>query len=158
MYTVGEKVAHPMHGAGVIEQILPREEGGKERLFYLLRLCVGSMTLLLPCDSCGAVGVRPAVSREEAQSLLDRLEEVPVCQEGNWNQRYKDNMQRIRSGELEQVAVVIRSLRRRDGQKNLSTCERKMLSSAKKILVSELALVLEQDYGQIEHIVEKTLV
>ena len=67
-------------------------------------------------------------------------------------------MQRIRSGELEQVAVVIRSLRRRDGQKNLSTGERKMLSSAKKILVSELALVLEQDYGQIEHIVEKTLV
>ena len=59
MYTVGEKVAHPMHGAGVIEQILPREEGGKERLFYLLRLCVGSMTLLLPCDSCGAVGLRP---------------------------------------------------------------------------------------------------
>ena len=59
MYTVGEKVAHPMHGAGVIEQILPREEGGKERLFYLLRLCVGSMTLLLPCDSCGAVGGGP---------------------------------------------------------------------------------------------------
>lgn len=158
MYTVGEKVAHPMHGAGVIEQILPREEGGKERLFYLLRLCVGSMTLLLPCDSCGAVGLRPTVSREEAQNLLDRLEEIPVCQEGNWNQRYKDNMQRIRSGDLEQVAVVIRSLRRRDVQKNLSTGERKMLSSAKKILVSELSLVLEQDYGQIEHIVEKTLV
>ena len=158
MYTVGEKVAHPMHSAGVIEQILPREEGGKERLFYLLRLCVGSMTLLLPCDSCGAVGLRPTVSREEAQNLLDRLGEIPVCQEGNWNQRYKDNMQRIRSGDLEQVAVVIRSLRRRDGQKNLSTGERKMLSSAKKILVSELALVLEQDYGQIEHIVEKTLV
>ena len=116
------------------------------------------MTLLLPCDSCGAVGLRPTVSREEAQNLLDRLEEIPVCQEGNWNQRYKDNMQRIRSGDLEQVAVVIRSLRRRDGQKNLSTGERKMLSSAKKILVSELSLVLEQDYGQIEHIVEKTLV
>ena len=108
MYTVGEKVAHPMHGAGVIEQILPREEGGKERLFYLQRLCVGSMTLLLPCDSCGAVGLRPTVSREEAQNLLDSLEEIPVCQEGNWNQRYKDNMQRIRSGDLEQVAVDIR--------------------------------------------------
>lgn len=158
MYTVGEKVAHPMHGAGVIEQILPREEGGTERLFYLLRLCVGSMTLLLPCDSCQTVGLRPTISREEAQTLLDKLGETPVCQEGNWNQRYKDNMARIRSGDLEQVAVVIRSLRRRDGKKNLSTGERKMLSSAKKILVSELALVLERDYEQIEHIVEKTLV
>ena len=78
--------------------------------------------------------------------------------EHNWSQRYKENMARIRSGDMRQVAVVIRTLRRRDKKKNLSTGERKMLSSAKKIVISELALVLDRDYDEIEHIIDTILV
>ncbi len=158
MYTVGEKVAHPMHGAGVIEEIVTRSEKEGERKFYTLRLCVGAMTLLLPCDSCDTIGLRGVISRQEAEGLLNALEDVPVESETNWNQRYRENMAKIKSGDLHQVAVVIRTLHRRDGCKALSTGERKMLSSAKKIMVSELALVLDREYSEIEHIIDEKLV
>lgn len=158
MYTVGEKVAHPMHGAGVIEAIVTRNEKEGPRAFYTLRLCVGSMTLMLPCDSCDAIGLRQVIAPCEAEALLAGLDEVPVESETNWNQRYRDNMEKIRSGDLHQVAVVIRTLRRRDARKALSTGERKMLSSAKRIMVSELALVLARDYCEIEHIIDEKLV
>ena len=135
MYTVGKKVVHPMHGAGVIEEIVSRNEKEGPKIFYLIRFSVGSLTLLLPCDNC-----------------------EPVEYEHNWSQRYKENMARIRSGDMRQVAVVIRTLRRRDKKKNLSTGERKMLSSAKKIVISELALVLDREYSEIEHIIDTVLV
>lgn len=158
MYTVGKKVVHPMHGAGVIEEIVSRNEKEGPKMFYLLRFSVGSLTLLLPCDSCDVVGLRQTVSPEEAEDVLASLNDVPVEYERNWSQRYKDNMARIRSGDMRQVAVVIRTLRRRDKKKNLSTGERKMLSSAKKIVISELALVLNRDYNEIEHIIDTQLV
>ncbi|MCI8933519.1 MAG: CarD family transcriptional regulator [Clostridiaceae bacterium] len=158
MYTVGKKVVHPMHGAGVIEEIVSRNEKEGPKIFYLIRFSVGSLTLLLPCDNCEAVGLRQTMTPEEAEEMLASLDEAPVEYEHNWSQRYKENMARIRSGDMRQVAVVIRTLRRRDKKKNLSTGERKMLSSAKKIVISELALVLDREYSEIEHIIDTVLV
>lgn len=158
MYTVGEKVAHPMHGAGVIEEIVTRNEKEGQRTFYTLRLGVGSLTLMLPCDSCDTIGLRQVISPREAEELLACLGDVPVESETSWNQRYRENMAKIKSGDLHQVAVVIRTLHRRDAHKALSTGERKMLSSAKRIMVSELALVLARDYSEIEHIIDEKLV
>lgn len=158
MYSIGDKVAHPMHGAGVIDEIVERTEKEGKRRFYSLRLCVGAMTLMLPCDGCELIGLREALSQQEANALLEHLEEIPVENEDNWNQRYRENMVKIKSGDLQQVGVVIRTLRHREMQKHLSTGERKMLSSAKKIFISELALVLDRSYEEIEHIVDKQLI
>ena len=160
MYTVGDKVTHTMHGAGVIEQIVTRQENAGARQYYLLRLCVDSMTVLMPCDCCEAVGLRPTITSEQARQLLEQLDQVPLQKEGNWNQRYRENMERLKTGDPRQVAVVIRTLQRREktGRRSLPTGERKMLNVAKKILVSELSLALGEEYQKIEHIIEQILV
>ena len=78
MYTVGKKVVHPMHGAGVIEEIVSRNEKEGPKIFYLIRFSVGSLTLLLPCDNCEAVGLRQTMTPEEAEEMLASLDEAPV--------------------------------------------------------------------------------
>ena len=150
MYTVGDKVTHPMHGAGVIEQIVTRQENAGARQYYLLRLCVDSMTVLMPCDCCEAVGLRPTITSEQARQLLEQLDQVPLQKEGNWNQRYRENMERLKSGDLYEVARVIKGLMRRERLRGLSTGERKMLHSARQILISELVLVQCASYQDVE--------
>ena len=149
MYTVGDKVTHPMHGAGVIEQIVTRQENAGARQYYLLRLCVDSMTVLMPCDCCEAVGLRPTITSEQARQLLEQLDQVPLQKEGNWNQRYRENMLHIRSGNLLEVAQVIKDLTARDKERGLSTGEKKMLTSARQILASELSVALGQPLADV---------
>ena len=157
MYTVGDKVTHPMHGAGVIEQIVTRQENAGARQYYLLRLCVDSMTVLMPCDCCEAVGLRPTITSEQARQLLEQLDQVPLQKEGNWNQRYRENMERIKSGDLFEVARVVKGLMLRDVQKGLSTGERKMLHSAKQILISEIVMCQSSSYEDVEACIDHAL-
>ncbi|WP_458861936.1 CarD family transcriptional regulator [Acidaminobacterium chupaoyuni] len=157
MYFVGQKVTHPMHGAGIIEEIVARREDGKERNFYTLKLCLGSLVLMLPCENCEHIGLRPVISSEEAHDFIEHLDQIEPQAVVNWNQRYRENMDRIKSGDLLQVATVIRTLRTREHHRGLSTGERKMLSAARKILISELMLAMDESYDTIEHMIDQKL-
>ena len=110
MYTVGDKVTHPMHGAGVIDQIVTRQENAGARQYYLLRLCVDSMTVLMPCDCCEAVGLRPTITSEQARQLLEQLDQkhLELKRMNGRLRQYSENMESyVRSRELLETKMRI---------------------------------------------------
>ncbi len=140
MFCIGQQVTHPMHGAGTISGMIEQRPDGRARMYYVLTLVRGGLQLYIPCDGCEKAGLRPVMTQTEAKTFLQELPTLTVEDCANWNQRYRENMEHLKSGEPRQVAAVIKSLMRREGLKHLSTGERKMLITAMQILVSELAL------------------
>ena len=157
MYQIGDKVVHPMHGAGVIDSIVQRKVAGKLEDYYLLKLSVGSMTVMIPTENTQEIGVRPIVSNEEAKKLIQALENIEVDMTQNWNRRYRENMVRLKSGDLLEVARVVKGLLLRESQRGLSNGERKMLRTAKQILISELVLAQSLPYETVENNIDTVL-
>ncbi len=157
MYQIGDKVVHPMHGAGIIDSIVQRKVDGKQQDYYLLRLSGGSMMVMIPTNNTAEIGVRPVISKQEASVILRAMEHIEVEMTSNWNQRYRENMLRLKSGDLLEVARVVKGLMLREGQKGLSTGERKMLHTAKQILVSELVLAQSLPYKTVEEKIDQVL-
>lgn len=157
MFKVGDRVAHPMHGAGVIEAIEEKKVNGTVRDYYVLRIPVGSILVMIPVDSCEAVGVRPILGMDEAESIMEQIPKIESDMIQTWNKRYMENMLRIKSGDLLEVAKVIKGLVERDHEKGLSTGERKMLRSAKQILISEMVLSFNSSYEEVESRIDAML-
>ena len=153
MYRIGDKVVHPMHGAGIIEDIVEQQAGDNVFDYYVVKLTTNSMLVMVPVHTCEHIGVRPVIDCVEADRVINAIGTMESCEDTNWNKRYRDNMSHIKSGDLMQVAQVVKSLVLRDREKGLSTGERKMLSSAKQILISEIGLVKETSYEEIEGII-----
>ncbi len=145
MFKVGDKVVYPMHGAGVIEAIEEREIGGNRVSYYVMHVPVGNMRVMVPVEKGRSLGLREVVSRQTAAEIMALLQEKEKDPVGNWNLRYRQNLEKIKSGDALAVAEVVRSLGWRDRQRGLSTGERKMLDTARQILLSELALVWEEE-------------
>ncbi|MBN2558435.1 MAG: CarD family transcriptional regulator [Clostridia bacterium] len=141
MYKIGDKVVYPMHGAGEIVDLKEKEIFGKIKSYYVLNMPIGGMKVSLPVDSVDKIGVRRIITNSEADQLLDDFSGYQCDETTNWNKRYRENMEKIKSGSVTSVAYVVKALMKRDRDKGLSTGERKMLSSAKQILLSELVLV-----------------
>ena len=150
MFLVGDKIVHPMHGAGIVESVVENKIDGVVREYYVMRLPVRSMVVMIPTHNCAEIGVRPVINGAQARDILAGLPQIQVDMEQNWNRRYRENMERLKSGDLIEVAKVIKALMVRDAERGLSNGERKMLHSAKEILVSELVLALEDTYEHIE--------
>jgi CarD family transcriptional regulator len=139
-----------MHGAGVVVSIEDRQILGESRRYYILRLPIGEVTIMIPCDSTENVGVREIICKKELKTVDKALKGESDEITGNWNRRYRDNMEKLKSGQLPHVCEVVRNLMRAERKKKLSMGEKKMLSSAKQILMSELILVSEKDAMEIE--------
>ncbi|MBR4098459.1 MAG: CarD family transcriptional regulator [Clostridium sp.] len=150
MYQVGDKVVHPMHGAGVVERIVQRKVDGITREYYVLKLPVRSMEVMIPTENSGEIGVRPVIAPDQADQVLASISQIEADMTRNWNQRYRENLERLKSGDLFQVAHVVKGLMLRDRKRGLSTGERKMLHTAKQILISELVLSQDSDYEEVE--------
>lgn len=150
MFQVGDKIVHPMHGAGVIDSIVSKKVNGVVRDYYILKLPVGGMLVMIPTEHTEEIGVRPVVDRDEADRLIAAMPGIEVDMTQNWNRRYRENMLRIKSGDLMEVARVVKGLMLRDEDRGLSTGERKMLHSAKQILISELVLSQDTSYEDME--------
>lgn len=157
MYRVGDKVVHPMHGAGVIEEITEERLAGKRASYYVFRMPVGGLVLKIPTENCGMIGVRALSSLEEIQRVLETIPGLDAEMTTNWNHRYRENMSRIKSGDLVEVARVIKGLMWRDAQRGLSNGERKMLHSAKQILISEIVLVQDIAYQEAERSINEVM-
>ena len=150
MFSVGDLVAHPLHGAGTICEIEQKRIDGKNKDYYVMLIPTGSMRIMIPVDGCEAVGLRPIIDSVRAEEILEQIPLLEVVEDSSWNKRYRENMLRIRSGNLLEVAAVVKSLVVREGDRGLSTGERKMLHSAKQILISEIVLCLDSTYSEVE--------
>lgn len=157
-FRVGDRIAHPMHGAGVIDSVVSRKINGKERDYYVLKLPVGDMLVMIPVDTSAEIGVRPIVDAEEAEKILGSIPGIEIEMTQNWNKRYRENMLKIKSGNLLEVAAVVKGLMQRDKERGLSTGERKMLHSAKQILISEIVLSESASYEEVEERLNSALV
>ncbi len=139
MFRVGDRVCYPMHGVGVIEAIEDREVLGSTAEYYVLRFVLGKMTAMVPVETAEKVGLRAIIEADECERILSLLKEEPEAESDNWNRRYRENYEKLRGGDIYDVARVVQCLRRRDEDKGLSAGERKMLVSARQVLVTELA-------------------
>lgn len=150
MYSIGDSVVYPLHGAGVIEAIEEREVSGLMHRYYAMRIPLGDMKVLIPVDGAEKIGVRDIIPPEEADKVLEEFKTVEIDTNLNWNKRYRENMVRIKSGNIYEVASVVKSLMMRDKTKGLSTGERKMLANAKQILISEIVMSKETTYTVVD--------
>ena len=157
MFQVGDKVVHPMHGAGIVNSIVQKKVDGVVRDYYILKLPNRSMVVMIPTDSSDEIGVRPVVDREQADRVLAAIPTIQVEMTSNWNHRYRENMERMKSGDLLEVARVIKGLTARDMKRGLSTGERKMLHAAKQILISEIVLSKSVSYESAEEALNTAL-
>lgn len=140
MFKVGDKVVYPMHGAGVIESIEEREVLGEKHQYYVMNLPVGNMKLFIPLHNVENLGLRQVISPAKVNDVLEVLRTKDTSTALAWNRRYRANLEKIKSGNIFEVANVVRSLAQRDNEKGLSTGEKKMYENACQILISELVL------------------
>src|SRR5690554_5355444 len=146
-----------MHGAGVIEGIEEKEVLGEKKRYYIMRLPIGEMRVMIPTDNVADAGLRFVIDREGIERVIDILGQKGSEMSSNWNHRYRANMEKIKSGDVFEVAEVVRNLALREREKGLSTGERKMFDSAKQILISELALAQGTTREQVEASLEEIL-
>ena len=157
MFSVGDLVVHPMHGAGVIDAIVQEKVAGSTQDYYVFKMPVGGLLLKIPTANSQAIGIRSIIQRPEAEALIAAIPSMPVEENSNWNKRYRENMARLKSGDLYEVARVIKGLLFREKRRGLSNGERKMLHSAKQILLSELVLAEDSGYEELEKRVERAM-
>ena len=157
MFNIGDRVVYPMHGAGTIEGVEEREILGKTHRYYVLRLPIGDMKVMIPVDNTKEIGLRDVIESEEVDKVMLVLRQECTAMSTNWNRRYRSNLEKIKSGDVYEVADVVRNLASREREKGLSTGERKMLDSAKEILISELILAKGWDREKTMSVLEDVL-
>jgi len=156
-FHVGDKVVYPNHGVGIIEQISSRTIGATVEKFYLLKIKSSSLKVMVPFHNVGSVGLRPVIRNGEIHKVLAFLEDGKCDNHADWKYRFKENSDKMRTGSLLEVAIVLKSLLLLAQTKPLSFREKKMLERARYLLVSELAMAKNWDEAQVEAMLSKAL-
>ena len=149
-FDVGDKVVYPHHGAAVIEKREKKEVFGETREYLVLRVAYGDLTLMVPCDNTEEVGLREVINDEEVEEVFAVLRKKEARMPTNWSRRYKNHVEKLKSGDVYQVAEVVRNLSIRDKDKGLSAGEKRMLQKARQILVSELTFAINVSEEEAE--------
>ena len=153
MFNVGDFIVYPMHGAGTIDAIEEKDILGEKQSYYILKM-PGEVKVMVPTNKAEKIGVRSIIDKSSAAKVFEILEEDETEMSMNWNKRYMDKM---KSGDIYEVADVVRNLSFKQKEKGLSTGEKKMLINAKQILVSELVLAERSSYEEMENIVDNKI-
>jgi CarD family transcriptional regulator len=156
-FDVGDKVVYPHHGAAVIERREKKTAFGEEREYLILRLAYGDLTLMVPADNTDEVGLREVINLEEVEEVFAVLGKKEARMPTNWSRRFKNHVEKLKSGDIYQVAEVVRNLTLRDKEKGLSAGEKRMLSKARQILQSELTFALNVDEAEAEKKLDEAL-
>ena len=156
MFNIGDKIVYPMHGAGTIDAIEEKNILGEKQNYYIIKM-PGEVKVMVPTDKAEEVGVRNIINKEDAAKVMSILGENETEMSQNWNKRYRDNMDKMKSGDIYEVADVVRNLSFKQKEKGLSTGEKKMLNNAKQILVSELVLAEHAPQEEVEKLVENRI-
>ena len=156
MFKVGDKIVYPMHGAGVIETIEERAILDEKQSYYIIKM-PGEVKVMVPTAKAEEIGVRNIIDKETAGKVINVLEQDSTEMSMKWNKRYRDNVEKMKSGDIFEVADIVRNLSFKQKEKGLSTTEKKMLLNAKQILVSELVLAESKEKEEVEELVDKKI-
>ncbi|MEI2701179.1 MAG: CarD family transcriptional regulator [Baekduia sp.] len=150
-FEVGDNVVYPHHGAGqVLKKELKKLFKGEEREYLMIKILHNDMTVMVPCENAGIAGLRRVIDEDTVKKVLAVLEDDMSEMPKNWNRRFKHNRDKIKTGDIYELAEVVRNLALREHDKGLSTGEKQMFTRAKKILASELMYALEKDEDEAE--------
>ena len=143
-FRVGDKVVYPHHGAAVIEKKEKKDAfgDGEKKEYLILRLAYGDLTLMVPADNAEDIGLRDVINDEEVEEVFAVLRKKEARMPTNWSRRFKNHVEKLKSGDIYQVAEVVRNLSIRENDKGLSAGEKRMLAKARQILVSELTFAI----------------
>ena len=150
MFNVGDRVVYPMYGAGVIEGIETRDVDGQELSYYVLHIPIGDLKILISKSKADVLGLRALNSAEEVIDIVNNAE--PIDMSNNWNLRYKENMAKLKTGDLFKITQVFKTLFLRERVKSLSSIEKKLLGTAKQIILSEILLSQDTDKSHAEEL------
>jgi CarD family transcriptional regulator len=157
-FKVGDQVVYPQHGVATIQKIEDKEVLGSNQSYLVLELDQGDLTLMVPAASVEEVGIRNLIGKEQVEEVLRVLGKGRVTDGAeNWSRRFKANSEKLRSGDIQLVADVVRNLSIRDRQKGLSTGEKRMLNRARQILAGEIAVALKLEADEAEAVLEEAL-
>ena len=144
-FAVGDKVVYPHHGAAIIEGKEKRSFDGKKTDYFVLRITYGDLKVSIPVDKADEIGLRDVINDEEVEEVFAVLRKKEARMPTNWSRRFKNHVEKLKSGDIYQVAEVVRNLSLREADKGLSAGEKRMLARARQILVSELTFALNVD-------------
>ena len=156
-FDVGDKVVYPHHGAAVIERRETKEAFGEEKEYFVLRLSYGDLTAMVPVDNTEEVGLREVIDADEVEEVFALLAKKEARMPTNWSRRFKNHAEKLKSGDVYEVAEVVRNLSQRDQEKGVSAGEKRMLAKARQILVSELIFALDVSPEEAEAKLDEAL-
>ena len=156
MFNVGDYIVYPMHGAGTIDAIEEKDILGQKQAYYIIKM-PGEVKVMIPTTQAEKVGIRGIIDKSQANKVFDILGEDETQMDLNWNKRYRENMDKMKTGDIYEVADVVRNLSYKQKEKGLSTGEKKMLINAKQILVSELALAESETHEKVECLIDEKI-
>ncbi len=156
-YRVGDTVVYPHHGAAIVEKREKRRMQGEERDYLVLRLTYGDLTLMVPADATDEVGLREVCSQKQVDQVLAVLRERDFTMPTNWSRRFKANYEKLKSGDIFDVAEVVRNLAIRERDKGLSAGEKRMLTKSRQVLVSELSAAIKKSEDDTELLIDEVL-
>ena len=154
---IGDRIVYPMHGAGIIAGVETNEIGGVTKSYYVLKMPMGNLKLMLPVDKINEIGLRGIIDRSKVAEVKAVLEGAPEYTVGSWNKRYHATLERLKSGDILDAAAVARNLSAQNARKKLSSGERRLLDLARQILISELVFACEKPPEEIERWLDEIL-
>ena len=156
-FKIGDRVVYPHHGAAEVVRLEKREFAGEQKDYLVLRMTHGDMTVSVPIEKVDDVGMRWPIDHEDVDDLFEVLARRDVREPANWSRRYKNHQEKLKSGDVYQVAEVVRNLARREMAKGLSAGEKNLYNTARTVLVSELSFALDVTEDQASERVDEVL-
>lgn len=157
MFKIGDKIVYPMHGAGIIDSVQTKEFLGEEKEYFILKMPIGNMDISIPKANINKMNIRDVISKKEGEEILAILEEDPKDLNSNWNLRYRENQEILKTGDIFKIAVMVRDLVALDDDKGLSTTEKKLLNRARRIMASELVMSGSLEKDEAERMIDESI-
>ncbi len=157
MFKIGDKIVYPMHGAGIIDSVQTKEFLGEEKEYFILKMPIGNMDISIPKANINKMNIRDVISKKEGEEILAILEEDPEELNSNWNLRYRENQEILKTGDIFKIANMVRDLVALDDDKGLSTTEKKLLNRARRIMASELVLSGSLEKDEAEKMIDESI-
>lgn len=157
MFNIGDKIVYPMYGAGIIDSIEEKEVLGEKKKYYILRIPIDDMKVMIPMDSMNTFGIRSVINYNEFEDVIGIFKHKASNMSDNWSRRYRKNMDKIKSGSIFGITEVVRDLMVREAEKGLSPGEKKILDNARQILFSELIVVTGLKLYKIQEIINNAV-
>ena len=157
MFKIGDKIVYPMHGAGIIDSVETKEFLGEEKENFILKMPIGNMDISIPKANINKMNIRDVISKKEGEEILAILEQDPKDLNSNWNLRYRENQEILKTGDIFKIANMVRDLVALDDDKGLSTTEKKLLNRARRIMASELVMSGSLERDEAEKMIDESI-